>query len=284
MSLFILSPAGAAGPFRKKWRTFPHSTLLKYLIEDAVNNGNTYFLGIVLHVLADSYSHRGFSGIISRRNRIKSLRVKKESVRGMHERFINTYMMHGDGVISRIFGRVLPSYSHTGAGIIPDISSAEWEYKYDTATSFIGRYRPGGPVSNPDRYRAAFEKIQQILERFAVKHPGICGERPAFRDLGSFHRLLVKPRGLRTAVEEWKRFIEEHHLMEAEDPSMHYDPHTWLREAFQDYNKKKYSRRVITNAAAIPDFIHSDWYAFYRAAGEYRDRQHRLAVFHGIYR
>ncbi len=280
---FHLIPAGRGKSFQEKMRTFPDSPLLAPLVDDAVNSGDVYQLGIVLHVLADAYSHQGFSGIISRRNRIRGLKVKKASVRGFHDRFIRAYLMYADSIITRLFGRILPAYSHSAAGTIPDIASAEWEYKYDTGESFITRYRSGGAVSNPRRYRQAFEAMRGILQEFIQKHPAVLHGDPGFQDFELFYSHLTKPRKFRKGAEDWKDFILEYRLMDSTDPGIHYDPQDWFRDAFLNYSKRKFSRRVVSRADAVPDFVHSDLYAFYNAAGKYKEHYKRLAVLYGLF-
>jgi hypothetical protein len=279
---FHFVPAGRGRTFQEKMRTFPDSPILEGLTDEAVNSGNIYRLGILLHAVADACSHRGFSGIISRRNRIRNLRVDKRSVKGFHQRLVRTYMTRFDRIMTRIFGRMLPVYSHSSAGTIPDIASAEWEYEYDTGGSFIARYRHSGHISNPHRYREAFEGIHKILTEFGNKNPGIREEPPQKTDMQIFHAQFAKPLSLRDSVENWKGFLLQHGLLEEDDPALRYDPHEWVREAFSDYRKKKYSRPVVPNAEAAAGFIRSDWYAFYSAAAEYREQHARLAVHYGI--
>ncbi len=197
---FHFIPGGRGRSFQEKMRTFPDSPLLKQLLENTVNSGDIYRLGIALHVLADAYSHQGFSGVISRRNRIKSLRVKKGSVRGFHQHLVRGYMIHFDRIMTRLFGRILPVYSHSSAGTIPDIASAEWEYEYDTGESFIAKYRHSGHISNPQRYQMAFETIKKVLLDFREKHPEVRGDLPEFPGMELFFRQFAEPRSLGESV------------------------------------------------------------------------------------
>lgn len=280
---FHFIPAGRGKSFSEKIRTFPDAPILKILGDAAVKSGNIYSLGIFLHVLGDAYAHQGFSGMISRRNRLKSLKVRKSSIRGFNEHLINYYMMYIDSAISRIFGRILPIYSHSHAGTLPDIASAEWSYRFDTGKNFIAHYRYSGAISNPERYRQAFEKMSTYLKNFIKLNPGIRDAGPEFRDKDELYAFMTKPMSLRESAALWRSFLLEKKLLPPSHPSLNYNPHEWLKEAFKNYNKKTFSLRVVNNAEAADDFLHSDWYAFYLASQEYREHYKRLVTRFNIY-
>ncbi|MDD3965826.1 MAG: DUF6765 family protein [Candidatus Neomarinimicrobiota bacterium] len=275
---FHFIPAGRGANSREKIRTFPDSPLLKILKDAAIESGNIYQLGIVLHVLADAHAHQGFSGMISRRNRLKDLRVKKDSIRGFNERIINYYMIYVDAVISRLFGRILPIYSHSHAGTLPDIASAEWEYRYDTGQYFIARYRHSGKISNPGRFRDAFEEMKELLIAFCQKRPDILEKKPDFQDYEAFYRTLTQPMSARESGTVWQHFLLEKDLLNASDSALSYDPHAWLRKAFKNYKRKKFSHRIVSNAVSADNFASSDWYAFYLASRDYKEHYERLVT------
>lgn len=280
---FHFVPAGRGRNFSEKIRTFPDAPILKILGTAAVESGNLYSMGIFLHVLGDAYAHQGFSGMINRRNRLKSLKVKKSTIRGFNEHLINYYMIYVDSVISRIFGRILPFYSHSHAGTLPDIASAEWSYRYDTGENFIARYRSSGVISNPLRYRQAFEEMSTYLENFINLNPGICEAVPEFHDKDELYSFMTKAMSLRESAACWRNFLLDKKLLPPDHPALSYDSQEWLKKAFKNYNKKTYSLRVVANAETADDFPHSDWYAFYLASREYREHYKRLVTRFYIY-
>lgn len=273
---FHFIPAGRGSSFQEKIRTFPDSPLLRSLGETAVRSGNIYLMGIFLHVLGDAYAHQGFSGMISRRNRLSGLKVRRSSIRGFNEYVINHYMIYIDSTISRIFGRVLPIYSHSHAGTLPDIASAEWSYRYDTGKSFIARYRYSGPISNPQRYRQAFEEMKTYLQDFILAKPDIVESAPDFDDFEELYAFMCKPVSLRKSGGLWQHFLLDKGLLPENHFGLNYDPHEWLKKAFLNYNKKTFSQRIVYNAEAAENFQKTDWYNFYLAARDYKEHYDRL--------
>lgn len=280
---FHFVPAGRGSSFGEKIRTFPDSPLLKELGDATLRSGNIYEMGVFLHVLGDAYAHQGFSGMISRRNRLRALKVRKSTIRGFNEHFINYYMIYVDSVISRLFGRILPIYSHSHAGTLPDIASAEWSYRYDTGKTFIARYRSSGLISNPQRYRQAFGEMKSYLQAFIARNPEIAEDSPGSQDFEELYCFMAKPVSIRESAETWKRFLLDNTLLPQSHPALVYDREKWLRSAFVNYSKKAFSPRVVINAEAADDFLQSDWYKFYLASREYRERYELLITRHAIY-
>lgn len=280
---FHFIPGNHGESFYQRIRTFPDSPLLQSLINSAVVSGNSYQIGIVLHVLGDTYAHQGFSGIINRHNRVKGLHVNWSSLRGFKDRLIAWYMIYVEWLFSRIFGRILPMYSHSHVGTIPDIASVQWKYKYDTGTSLLAQYEPSGEISNPQRYTKAFEEIRQILLRFIKAHPEVQEKRPDFQDEAIFREQLIKPLSRREVTYAWKDFLLKHRLLDKTDEAVHYDPHAWIKSAFSNYRRKKYSQRIVHQAEPVTDFIKSDWYQYYRAAREYKEKYNILIDKYEIY-
>ena len=280
---FHFVPACRGERFYQRMRTFPDSPILDALVQHALASGDSYQLGIVLHVLADAYSHKGFSGIIGRCNRIKKLRYKREGVRDIRDRTLARYLRYVDGLFLRLFGRIMPVYSHSHVGTLPDIASAEWSYKYDTGTSFFARFEDSGLIRNPERYIQAFDHIRLILNRFIKAHPEICEDLPAFRDEELFRKQLIKPYSRAESIRTWKLFLLDHNLLDRDDPGLNYDPHQWIRDAFADYGKRKYAQRRVLNAKPVPEFARSDWYAFYSAAREYKEQYDLLVIRYDLY-
>jgi hypothetical protein len=280
---FHFIPAGRGSSFQEKIRTFPDSPLLRSLGEAAVRSGNIYLMGIFLHVLGDAYAHQGFSGMISRRNRLSGLKVRRSSIRGFNEYVINHYMIYIDSTISRLFGRVLPIYSHSHAGTLPDIASAEWSYRYDTGKSFITRYRYSGLISNPQRYRLAFEDMKRYLLEFIDHTPDIAETLHKDWDEEEFYTLMKKPVSLRESIDLWRDYLLNKQLIPQDHPALYYDPKSWLSRAFKNYNKKTFAPRIVNNAETTEDFIHSDWYRFYLASREYKEHYDRLIRKYAIY-
>ncbi len=234
-----------------------------------------------MHVLGDAHAHRGFSSLISRRNRVRKLKIDSSSIKDFRDNVISWYMSKVEWIFSRIFGRILPLYSHSHVGTVPDIPSAEWSYEYDTGTSFIPVFKSSGHISNSERYIKAFAEMRDILTQFIELNPDIVEEVPDI-SMNDFKEQLVKKVSRQESIQDWGIFLVKRGLMNETD-KIHYDPHDWLREAFRDYRKKKYSQIVVQGADPIEDFAHSDWYEYYKAAREYKEHYDLLVVKHDLY-
>lgn len=279
---FHFIPGCKGSLFNKKMRTFPDSPILSSLTKRAIRSGNPYSIGIILHVLGDAHAHQGFSGLVSRRNRVKSLKISRESVRGFMDTLISWYMVHVEWLFSRIFGRILPLYSHSHVGTVPDIPSAEWSYKYNTGNSFLPEFKSTGTIKNRDRYIAAFDEMREILSRFIEKYPEYKEDVPEI-DIKLFNKQLTRVISRRESIVDWEEFLVRHDLLEDTDTALHYDAHDWIREAFKDYKRKKYSRPVVWHAQATDDFAHSDWYNYYQAARNYKEHYDLQVIKYGVY-
>jgi len=53
------------------------SKIIKSIVEEAVNSADPIKLGITLHAYADTFSHQGFSGIVSKVNDVEGVRENK---------------------------------------------------------------------------------------------------------------------------------------------------------------------------------------------------------------
>ncbi|MCK4530732.1 MAG: hypothetical protein KAU44_06105 [Candidatus Marinimicrobia bacterium] len=279
---FHFVPGCKGSLFDKKMRTFPDSPILKSLTKRAVDSGDPYSIGIILHVLGDAHAHQGFSGLISRRNRVKSLKIARGSVRGFMDTVISWYMTYLEWFFTRVFGRILPLYSHSHVGTVPDIPSAEWSYKYNTGISFLPEFKSTGIIKNRERYIVAFNEMREILTAFIEKYPEFKEDVPEV-DSKIFNEELTKVVSRRESIVDWEEFLIRYDLLKDTDTALHYEAHDWIRTAFKDYKRKRYSRPIVWNAQASDDFVHSDWYKYYLAAREYKELYDLQIIKHSVY-
>ncbi len=281
---FHFVPGAKGDNFQQRIRTSPNSPILHELVDQAVNSGDPYHLGIALHALGDAYSHRGFSGIISRGNSVRKFKVDMSTIKGRGDRILARYIMNVSWIYSITLAKILPMYSHSRVGTVPDLSSAVWSYEYDSSfTSFFSKYRSSGWISNPDRYRKAFRKFEELIKKFIESNPDIRESDPCDPESAGFYEQLVANISRDETENVWQQYFLEHGLFDPGDESLSYDPHAWLKKAFKDYNKQKYSQLFITQAQPTEDFSRSDWYRFYLAQREYKENFDRLIVRYQVY-
>ena len=281
---FHFVPGAKGDNFHQRVRTSPNSPILHTLVDGAVSSGDPYHLGIALHALGDAYAHRGFSGIISRGNRVRRLRVDMSTIKGFGDRFLARYIMNTSWIYSRTLAKVLPTYSHSRVGTVPDLSGAEWSYDYDSSYgSFFAQYRSSGEISNPERYKKAFREFLEVIEHFVIEKPGVRDKIPENIDTSGFYEQLTKVISREEAQSSWESYMLEHQLFEPGDEALTYDKHAWLKNAFADYSKKKYSQLFIQQARPVDDFSTSDWYRFHLAQRDYKEHYDRLIIQYHVY-
>ena len=71
-------------------------------------------------------------------------------------------------------------------------------------------------------------------------------------------------------------------LFDQDDPALEYDDDLWLREAFDDFDRKRFHQRQVIGAKIAPGFINSCWYRFYRAVKWYKELFFENCTAHGL--
>jgi hypothetical protein len=71
---FHFVPGGKGNEFTKKLRCREASPVITSILEKAVKINDPVKFGMLLHVYADTFSHQGFSGLLSSENDIKNLK------------------------------------------------------------------------------------------------------------------------------------------------------------------------------------------------------------------
>jgi hypothetical protein len=281
---FHFVPGAKGTGFHQRIRTTPNSPLLRELVDEAVRSGDPYHLGIALHALGDAYAHRGFSGIISRGNRVRKFKIDMSTIKGFRDRFLARYIMNVTWIYSMTLAKIMPMYSHSRVGTVPDLSSAEWSYEFDSSsTSFFSKYRSSGPISNPERYRKAFGEFLELIEHFVDANPDVRESAAQNIEASGFYRQLTLPISREETERSWQAYFLEHDLLSPDDDGWSYDKYAWLQKAFKDFKKKKYSQMIVLQADPVDDFSHSDWYRFYLAQREYKEHFDRLIIHYKVY-
>lgn len=268
---FHFVPIGQGEDYNRRIRTSPRSLLLRELLEEAINSKNPYHLGIILHVMGDAYAHQGFSGIISRGNRIRKFRINMDTISGRGDRLLANFIAQYPNVHSKTLARILPMYSHSRVGTVPDLPSVEWSYEYDAGIrNVLPRFVSSGIISNPQRYTEAFNKFIEIITKFIKLVPEFKDHQAQDLDKTGFFLQLVKDVSREETESSWKTYIVEQGLFEKDDHELTYNVHAWLKNAFVNYKNSYNARKVMKKAIPVENFAQSDWYQFYLAQREYK--------------
>ncbi|MBC7953887.1 MAG: hypothetical protein H7Z12_18970 [Rhodospirillaceae bacterium] len=137
-------------------------------------------VGVTAHVLADTYSHFGFSGVSSRRNSVQngSFRFKgiepglADRLKGKAKAF---FERHGDetkflaNVKSWVAETATNSLGHGSVATYPDLPYLSWGFDYEFPK------RVPEDRSNPDNFLEACAALYDMFVR-------VCAERPDFTE------------------------------------------------------------------------------------------------------
>lgn len=241
---------------------FDSNTSLKSLVfnESVPNNIDPYiYLGILLHVVADSYSHQEFYGFRTNDNQVTANTSK---IKGRLSAFYSKFRM--------IFSRSLP-IGHAAALEFPDVPGLKWSYIRDNKT-FI--------VDNEYIFLQAYKSMYSVI-LFFIKN--ILKERCNREKDTDYISIMLsvmledfaeKYRSEEYRCTRWKEFIKGDFSQEVK-----YDKNAWIDLAFTS-TKTSFLDKILFKPVfdyvrcSYKDcrlsFINSDWYKFQECAKHYR--------------
>ncbi|MDI6775860.1 MAG: hypothetical protein QMD03_01235 [Syntrophales bacterium] len=270
---------GCKGPnFAKKLRCDEESPVITDILREGLEQDELIKLGIVLHAYADTFSHQGFSGILSKVNDIKECKTLSKIPWNWSDKFTKAFKWFTGNEFDKLFDSAMPAYGHGQAMEYPDLPFLRWSYEYDYSDQFSTAYKSSGEIDNRVRYREAFQKIKGHLENYLQRHPQYrdegyrqeaIGERQKFAIL--FDTLLTEKTDWER-VENWQKTIIAQGLFERKDPACTYDENEWLREAFANFEKEKFNQRKVEGVILAANFSDTNWYKYYLAVKWYKEQ------------
>lgn len=206
-------------------------------------------LGIILHVLADTYSHQNFLGLRNRLNSISEVEIPGEA-----------------DLLRKLVDLLAPNLGHAQAGSIPDIPFITWQYR--TSQGELVR------VANLERAMSAAEDCFVFLRRYGeVYHSFERVEGVAWESIVPAVRALLARRGeLEECEEAWKTAIAQGELgfiPFGRDLALDYDYLEWY-EAAVDQDWVMEGDQEFTVFEKKEGFATSNWKFFHEAAAYYR--------------
>ena len=241
-------------------------------MQEVLQKDDLIKLGIVLHVYADSYSHQGFSGILSKVNDIKECKVKTKGLPVFFDRVIQLLKRLDRNRYEAFFDSAVPAYGHGQALDYPDRPYLTWSYQYDYSDEFRGSYKRV-EINNPKRYKQAFTKIQKHLKAYLENHPQYRDTEIGFQDFDILMDALVAKTTDGSRERNWRKLLMAQGLFGIGDLDwITYDDTRWLREAFANFEAKKFHERKVEEVELADGFANSHWYRFYLAVKWYKSR------------
>jgi len=189
-------------------------------------------MGITAHVYADTFSHYGFSGISSRRNKIindeielHELKPKIEAyVREKEKAFRDTYSKEC-GLLENVKSWFAESLSgalgHGAAVTFPDRPYLKWSFTYEDPEA------PSGLRDNPATFLEGCRALHDMFRRFAQNRPDTADKKFAkFNDIQDKVAQVLSVQGTKhERTLAWKRAAKSGDLFAAG------------AEAIPDYNE-----------------------------------------------
>jgi len=224
-------------------------------------------IGITAHVYADTFSHYGFSGISSRKNKIindsftfeeinqdmETYIRKKEAL--FKENYPNENIMLN--IKSWIAEKISGALGHAAAVTFPDRPFLQWSFQYEWAKQRCSLR------NNPKTYLEACEKLHGIFKTVAKKRQDLVEEN-SFKDFNLIRDIVSSV--LRTQADQegrikaWEDVVLKGNIIGTgaeEIPA--YNKDTWPN---QRDNLKREKDSSVTTSLSI--------YQFYQAAAIHR--------------
>lgn len=269
-SAFHFVPGCKGENFTKKLRCMEESPVILDILKDVLLKDDLIKLGIVLHAYVDTFSHQGFSGILSKVNDIKNCEAKTEAHLGMLDRILQMLKQLTQGKYEDFFDRIIPAYGHAQALEFPDIPYLVWSYEYDYSDEFNGSYKMV-EIDNKDRYKRAFNNVKTHLDLYLKKHQQYVDSNLRFGNFDKFMEVLLTEGPDIKREENWAKFLIEYGLFNTDDQNLlNYEENGWLKQAFANFDPHVFDSRKVEIAQLADNFINSYWYHFYLSVKWYK--------------
>lgn len=243
------------------------------MLNDVFQEDDLIELGLILHAFADSYTHQGFSGMVSKVNDINNLKAENKVNIGWYYKILNFFGRLSRTKYDKLFDGLMPAYGHGQALEFPDIPYLVWSYEYDESGEFYGSYKKV-EINNRERFARAFKRITKLLADYLAKHPQYLDPNLKFGNFNILIDTLLAEEFVDAKREEnWQRLIIEQGLFDENELNLLiYDENRWLQEAFINFDHAVFDSRLVEEVHLADNFANSHWYRFYLAVKWYKKK------------
>jgi hypothetical protein len=282
-SAFHFVPGCKGKNFIKKMRCQQDSIIIGKIFKDALLEEDPVKLGVALHPYADTFVHQGFSGLISKVNDIKKVKLYSNHFRIL-EYIIVTIIQKfiKKSRYDAFFDQFMPAYGHGQALTYPDLPFLKWSYEYDYSDEFSESYKSSGIIDNKQRFQVAFEKIKQYLQTYLENHPQYKDNNIKFDNFDILFETLKAKKWYVKRKTNWRKLLLKYGFFEKHDQELKYNDYLWLKQSFSNFKKKKFKKRKVTDAILSDDFNESSWYKFYLAVKWYKELFFKYCFIEGL--
>jgi hypothetical protein len=268
---FHFVPGCRGNHFVKQLRCVERGPVINGILQEALLDDDLVKLGIVLHAYADTFSHQGFSGLLSKVNDIERVQILNDSGIVVDKfKFILKWLKDA---VSERFDLLIPAYGHGQAMVYPDLPYLVWQYAYDYTDEFSMALKSSGIVDNRDRFKRAFQNISKHLTLYLQVHEQYRGKETRLDSLQVLFDALLTKKMDGGRIRNWQKVLVEQGLVSPDDQdALEYDAERWLDDAFSNFNGKTFDQRKVEGAKLASSFLQSSWYRYYRAVRWYKER------------
>ena len=241
--------------------------MLKFVLQQVHQPYALPLIGIAAHVYADTYSHYGFSGISSRRNKIESdsftfpdIDPKMEKyISKKAEKFKENYPKE-EGLLPNIkswFAETLSgALGHGAAVTFPDRPYLVWQFVYEDPT------RPSPLRKNPDTFLEGANALHEFFSQVGKANPEFAEKKNMkFSSIENTVKAIINLPGKKESrIREWLKTAREGSLfIHSKERIPTYTADNWLNQRDNLRRRKNSS-----------DTQNTDIFKFYQAAAVYR--------------
>jgi hypothetical protein len=272
---FHFLPGGEGDELSAKLVCRKNSAIAREMVAHALDQADKPFalelLGITAHVYADTFSHWGFSGVSSRRNRVDGSKVAVNRgtpdalaiMTASMKRFFAQYGVQG-GLLEN-FRKAVSSVAnsagalgHGAVATCPDQPYLAWGFEYEFP-DLAGR---GEDRLNQLDFREAAQALHAMFSAFAKRRPDlvVSGGGGGFDTIESaVSRIVATVAEKDTRIHVWQAAVQEGRLFHGESRIPEYD--STVMSA---------SRDGLTRATSSSEAAKTPAYRFFQAAAAHR--------------
>lgn len=231
-------------------------------------------MGIIAHIYADTFSHYGFSGVSSRRNKVDRDSIKPQNAYAPTagyldkklDRFFRKFGFQG-GLWTNIRRRIMSdgaevisgALGHGAVATLPDLPYLEWNFQYEESTLPSENYER----NNIETFLQASEKLHNMFKRFALakkEHEDGTSKVEFSNVKDKVEELLSLQKGKAERSEAWRESFNKGELgIQAGGEIPYYNPDIWNKQ-----------RDNFISLSEPKDAINFEIYHFYQAASFHR--------------
>lgn len=269
---FHFAPGCKGENFAQRLRCKEESPLILDILNDVLLEDDLIKLGIVLHAYADTFSHQGFSGVLSGVNRIKKWEAKTKVYLGLINNIIYLLKHFNQGKYNDLLDRIIPAYGHGQAMDLPDLPYLLWSYECDYCAKSSCCCNVV-KIDNKERFQRAFNGIRRYLKDYLNKHSQYVDSNQKFENFDMFMDNLVLETTDKNREENWISFLIEQKLFNVGELDLIvYKENKWLEEAFANFDPLLFHNWKVEGVKLADDFANSYWYHFYLAVKWYKQK------------